>query len=928
MPRLLIVLLSSSGLAPLAAFNVDVARTWVTPEGGAPYVLSSLLHQDSRTKQTCLSSELTGNCSLLTPDLRPRAQVYFSNLGKDWTCTGLGQLRGLSWGLQEEVPACGTEIAIVLDGSGSIDPPDFQKAKDFIYDMMENFYEKCFECRFAVVQYGEVIQTELDLLDSQDIRASLDRVKNISQVGKITKTASAMQHVLDNIFTPNQGSRAKASKVMVVLTDGEIFQDPLNLTTVINSPKMRGVERFAIGVGGAFNKSKAYHELKLIASDPDEDHAFKVTNYMALDGLLSKLQESIIRMEGEAPGPRPPFPPAQMASNPPPLQGQVLLGTVGAFDWSGGALLYDTHSCNGSFLNQTAVDTKSAQYGYLGYSVAVLHKARGLSFVAGAPRHKQRGAVFELQKVGRETNNFMPVLEGEQLGSYFGSELCPVDVDMDGITDLLLVAAPFYHIQGEEGRVYMYRVNKQDGSFSLARMLSGHPRLTYARFGFAMATVGDISQDELTDVAIGAPLEDFEGDNGAGFGSVYIYNGRSTNQLADLSANQPQRIRASAVAPGLRYFGTSVAGGLDFNGDGLADITVGALGRAAVLRSRPVVHLKVSMNFTPKALPIGFSSSVNVCLCFEINSATLAAESGLGETSLNFTLDVDVVKQRKRLQHSDKRMDQSSLREWGRGPRLCESFLLIPADGHLCQEDCFSNITVKVSYHLQSPEGRMDQPQPILDFYAEPSAVFQLPYEKNCKNKLFCVAELQLATTISQQELVVGLTKELTMNISLTNSGEDSYMTSMALNFPRNLQFKRIQKPPSPDIQCGDPKPTASVLVMKCKIGHPILKRSSIHGENLFGAEFQLQICVPVKLQGFQFLTVTNLTKTQLVEEWHSVSCKVTSDKENVTVAAELSLNQPKQLLRDVTELQILGEISFNKSLYEGLNTENHRTKV
>ena len=34
------------------------------------------------------------------------------------------------------------------------------------------------------------------------------------------------------------------------------------------------------------------------------------------------------------------------------------------------------------------------------------------------------------------------------------------------------------------------------------------------------------------------------------------------------------------------------------------------------------------------------------------------------------------------------------------------------------------------------------------------------------------------------------------------------------------------------------------------------------------------------------------------------------------------------QLLRVVTELQILGEISFNKSLYEGLNTENHRTKV
>lgn len=35
---------------------------------------------------------------------------------------------------------------------------------------------------------------------------------------------------------------------MVVLTDGDIFGDPLKLTTVINDPKMQGVVRFAIGV--------------------------------------------------------------------------------------------------------------------------------------------------------------------------------------------------------------------------------------------------------------------------------------------------------------------------------------------------------------------------------------------------------------------------------------------------------------------------------------------------------------------------------------------------------------------------------------------------------------------------------------------------------------------------------------------------------
>ena len=62
---------------------------------------------------------------------------------------------------------------------------------------------------------------------------------------------------------------------------------------------------------------------------------------------------------------------------------------------------------------------------------------------------------------------------------------------------------------------------------------------------------------------------------------------------------------------------------------------------------------------------------------------TWSSFPGLKETSLNFTLDVDVVKQRKRLQCSDERLCQSSLREWGTGPRLCEPFLLVPTEGQV-----------------------------------------------------------------------------------------------------------------------------------------------------------------------------------------------------------------------------------------------------
>lgn len=48
-----------------------------------------------------------------------------------------------------------------------------------------------------------------------------------------------------------------------------------------------------------------------------------------------------------------------------------------------------------------------------------------------------------------------------QIGSYFGSEIAPLDIDGDGITDNLLVAAPMFFSGGlEKGKVYIYRVTE------------------------------------------------------------------------------------------------------------------------------------------------------------------------------------------------------------------------------------------------------------------------------------------------------------------------------------------------------------------------------------------------------------------------------------------------------------------------------------
>lgn len=55
-----------------------------------------------------------------------------------------------------------------------------------------------------------------------------------------------------------------------------------------------------------------------------------------------------------------------------------------------------------------------------------------------------------------------PRIRSFQIGSYYGSEIAPVDLDEDGVTDNLLVAAPMFFSAGlEKGKVYIYRVTEQ-----------------------------------------------------------------------------------------------------------------------------------------------------------------------------------------------------------------------------------------------------------------------------------------------------------------------------------------------------------------------------------------------------------------------------------------------------------------------------------
>ncbi|MCB1741041.1 MAG: FG-GAP repeat protein [Gammaproteobacteria bacterium] len=162
--------------------------------------------------------------------------------------------------------------------------------------------------------------------------------------------------------------------------------------------------------------------------------------------------------------------------------------------------------------------------------------------------------------------------EGDQAGAMLGSSVATAgDVNADGHADVI-VGAPLYDAgQLDEGRVYVYL----GGSGGIASSVSwtAEPNRAGARFGHAVAGVGDVDGDGYADLLVGAPGHDADQEPSQGeLGRLYLYRG---------GANGPESV-AALTRDGDQSgggFAIALAGAGDVNGDGFADVLVAAPGQ-------------------------------------------------------------------------------------------------------------------------------------------------------------------------------------------------------------------------------------------------------------------------------------------------------------------------------------------------------------
>lgn len=154
-----------------------------------------------------------------------------------------------------------------------------------------------------------------------------------------------------------------------------------------------------------------------------------------------------------------------------------------------------------------------------------------------------------------------------QLNSEFGRSVAYIgDANGDGFGDLL-VGQPLYDngANNDAGAAYLFAGTAT--GFNTTPIWQVQPTQASARFGSAVAGVGDVNGDGFMDFAVAAEFYD---NDRTDEGGIFVYLGGptpSTTHVALLEGNQDSA-----------YLGTSLAGIGDMNGDGFADIVGGAPG--------------------------------------------------------------------------------------------------------------------------------------------------------------------------------------------------------------------------------------------------------------------------------------------------------------------------------------------------------------
>ncbi|XP_053141233.1 matrilin-3 [Hemicordylus capensis] len=179
------------------------------------------------------------------------------------------------------------DLVFIIDSSRSVRHPEFEKMKIFLAKMIDTLDVGERATRVAVVNYASTVKVEFNLQTYFDKASMKQAVSRISPLSAGTMTGLAIQSAMEDTFTEEAGARASSldiPKVVIIVTDGRP-QDEVQ--EVASRARASGIEIYAVGVDRADMQS-----LRLMASEPVDDHISYVETFGVIEKLASKFRDT------------------------------------------------------------------------------------------------------------------------------------------------------------------------------------------------------------------------------------------------------------------------------------------------------------------------------------------------------------------------------------------------------------------------------------------------------------------------------------------------------------------------------------------------------------------------------------------------------------------------------------------------------------
>ena len=177
------------------------------------------------------------------------------------------------------------DLLFILDGSGSVKKPNFDKAKDFVKNVIDFFDVGNNGTHIAVIQYSTSVEYEFKLSSfytENDLKQAVD---DIDYKEGYTNTPAALDAAREVIFKEQNGARPLYQgipRIAVLMTDGKSNRG--NLTTAVLQIRQTNINVFVIGVGNL-----DINELNFIASSPQDQHVFLLDSFNDIAGFVDRL---------------------------------------------------------------------------------------------------------------------------------------------------------------------------------------------------------------------------------------------------------------------------------------------------------------------------------------------------------------------------------------------------------------------------------------------------------------------------------------------------------------------------------------------------------------------------------------------------------------------------------------------------------------